>query len=163
MEKHDMTYGNARLPILSATLLSATLLLPVVAGAQSIEGNFRHSDINGDGAIDWSEHQATLAQTFQSIDSDRNGRFGPGEHFDWLIRTATARKEVPNGGSRQGARFIAKLAVESWDRDRNGTVSQAEYEANAEAAFNRNDTNHDKRMTLAEMKAGASPSVPVRQ
>ena len=150
-----MPYGNARLLVLLGVLLLST-----TASADEIEKKFRAFDANGNGAIEWSEHEADALKAYQAMDADHDGRVGPGEYFEWSMKESAALDEPPNGGSAEGARFLATVAIKAWDRDGNGTLSQAELKAAADASFQRGDTDHDKRMTLKEMQAASRPSAP---
>lgn len=140
---------------------------------------FRRADTNGDGYLTASEMRADADRFFATLDVDHSGEIDPGEITRYENHVAPEIQVVPfaradSGGERgrggrrgkqaqdlnpglEGAGRYGLLnipePVASADADLNRGVSKAEFEQAAVDRLTMLDTNHDGRLTLAELAA----------
>jgi Ca2+-binding EF-hand superfamily protein len=135
----------------AALLLTGPSALPASAQmastpapAQAKEGHFARLDTNGDGYVDKSEVRGPLAEHFDAIDSDHDGRLSREELK--AARAAHGMKGNKAGKEGKGG-GLAML-----DADHDGRVSWAEFSAGIKAHFDRLDANHDGYLDATEAR-----------
>lgn len=150
-----MTQGNARLLAL-LMLAQPIALVPAAASAapptDDPAARFKALDANGDDVFDLREQDATTAARFRDIDRGGNGRFGADEYLASIDRQYS---HLPPG-SMKG---LVPMGMEAMDRNRDGTVTAAEYAAHARASFDVCDADRNGRMTLEELRICSSPAL----
>lgn len=133
----------------SMTARGAALALAIVAGpglataegGPAVAGLFERLDLDGDGAVDRAELDRFRQARFLEADADRSGAITREE-----MRAAAERRAV-----RMARRIFARM-----DRDGDGLVARAEYDAvsagRMSRVFERFDGNRDGRVTRAEIR-----------
>lgn len=123
-------------PAVSAALAQTTAAPP--AG----EGRFARLDTNGDGFIDTSEAKGRLAEHFDQIDADHDGRLSRDE----LKAAHHGMKDGKPGKEGKGG-HLAML-----DTDHDGKVSWAEFTAGIKSHFDQLDANRDGYLDATELR-----------
>ncbi|RKF22522.1 hypothetical protein D6851_04690 [Altericroceibacterium spongiae] len=116
---------------------------------------FDRMDANGDGVLDDADREAREKQRFERLDTDGDGSISP-EEF-------AARKQAGKRGSGMGRRGHHGMRhggpggsgpmFMMADANKDGTVTRAEFDAQALSMFSRMDTNGDGTVTADERKA----------
>ena len=121
-------------------LTAAAIGLAVPAHAQGAtrqdaEVLIAEADANGDGNISREEFLARRSAAFDALDADESG--------------VLTEPEFENAVSERIRRF-SKRAFNTVDQDGDGTISQAEWDANPPRAFNKLDRNGDGVLSPSE-------------
>ena len=137
---------------LSGIGLAAVLGLgaPAVALAGDDAGSkFKSMDTNGDGKISEDEFEAVTDRKFVEMDSNRDGRVTVMEIDNYKARVD---KEKPAKG--WDTRYSSSEQVKKLDTNGDGSLTEAEFEAGADAKFEAMDTNDDDYLSKTEWEAG---------
>lgn len=94
-------------------------------------------DANGDTAVTKAELLAGVPAEWARLDGDQNGRVSPVEMDHWAALALGSRSATPGRIS--------------FDKNSNGTVSEAEFGRHLEIEFNRLDRNEDGILVRAEL------------
>ncbi len=110
-------------------------------------GRFAALDHNGDGYLDKSEVSGKLAENFDKIDANHDGKLSRDE-----LRAAW---KAHRGGHHHGhhGHHGHHMGLAAFDTDHDGRVSLAEFNAAMKMHFDRLDTNHDGYIDGSEMAA----------
>ena len=144
-----MRTRNTLMILTAALLLTGPAALSVAAQTASApppakEGHFAKLDANGDGFIDKSEARGPLAEHFDAVDTDHDGRLSREE-----LKAAHAAHQGMKG-DKPAKNHKGGLAV--LDADHDGRVSWAEFSAGIKTHFDGLDTNHDGYIDATEMR-----------
>jgi Ca2+-binding EF-hand superfamily protein len=164
---------HRHLPLAALVLLGAAPVFAATAAAQpaskpapnqiptraslinSMQGNFKSIDTNGDGTLNSAELQAAegkvmqqrlaalrnrVAGEFTKLDTNKDGQLSKAE---FMAAAPSAPKDAPNG-----AKLLSEL-----DKNKDGKVSVDEYRAPMLARFDSIDGNHDGTLSAAERQA----------
>lgn len=156
-------------------LLAAALAGTAIGGAALAQttpppapprGEAMRGDTDGDGRVSRAEAIAEADARFDRLDVDHDGKLSPDELTPRGRRGTGDRPAAPPppagadapppppppppppGGPMGGGRMLQRL-----DTDGDGTVSRAEYRAQAIKRFDRLDANHDGFIDQSEMDA----------
>jgi Ca2+-binding EF-hand superfamily protein len=140
-----MRTRNSLIISAAALLLTGPTGLPASAQVASTPapapakaGVFARLDTNGDGYIDKSEARGPLAERFDAVDTDHDGRLSREE-----LKAERAVHDMKRG----------KGGLAMLDTDHDGQVSWAEFSAAIKAHFETLDTNHDGYLDAGELRA----------
>ncbi len=127
-------------------------------------------DSNGDGMISAKEHAAGAKMMFDRMDANRDGyvtaaEMDAGRHAMMMKDGAGMQRgrDMPAGAMPAGGMAAGGMAaggmrpagmMSMMDSDGDGAVSAQEHAAHTKMMFDRMDTNHDGKITAAEMSAG---------
>jgi len=131
---------------LPAVPVGAQTTQPAAPAAPAGESHFARRDTNGDGFIGKDEARGHVAEHFDAIDTDHDGRLSRNE----LKAAWTAHRGMKGDKAGKGAGKAGHLAM--LDTDRDGKVSWAEFSAGIKAHFDRLDANHDGYLDAAELR-----------
>ncbi|MCF7749360.1 hypothetical protein KQ945_01280 [Bacillus subtilis subsp. subtilis] len=96
-------------------------------------------DRNRDGVVDRAEFDAVRAASFAATDTDGNGTLSLAEYTaEFDARLERQRVRVRADAARQ-----AKVRFDSLDKDKDGRMTFAEYQASGKRMFERADSNGD--------------------
>ncbi|MCJ8191061.1 EF-hand domain-containing protein [Sphingomicrobium aestuariivivum] len=127
--------------------------------ATELDSRFVSLDADGNGALDVAEMEVAASrraeamreaiarnqrQRFDALDKDGNGSLDF-EEFKALMRTPRVTPD-------------SETAVERFDSDGDGTVSQAEFRNGQLAIFDRLDTDGDGRLSEEERRNAGAPA-----
>lgn len=129
--------------------LFLTVLLVLVASAVSAfaetqEDRFAKIDANGDGAVSYEEHAASVDAEFGKIDASNTGSITVNQYAAWLAKE-------PPGWPPAVALSVARCYFKIVDADRDGRILASEYRGYNDRVFNWL-AGEDRRMTLVESK-----------
>ena len=134
----------------AAVTASSAFAQPATPNAQATQphahhgGRFATLDHNGDGYLDKTEVSGKLAENFDKIDTNHDGKLSRDE-----LRAAW---KAHRGGHHHG-HHGHHMGLAKLDTDHDGRVSFAEFTAAMRAHFDRLDTNHDGYIDSSEMAA----------
>lgn len=111
-------------------------------GAHNGGGHFAAMDHNGDGYLDKSEVSGKLAENFDTLDTNHDGKLSRDE-----LRAGWKMKHGGKGGDGH------HMQMSMLDTDHDGRVSFAEFTASMKAHFDRLDANHDGYLDSTELAA----------
>ena len=144
--------GKARAwPVLAMALTLAPATAWTAAGER-----LRRADADHDGFLSRAEAQRAsprLAQQFDAIDSDRDGRLSPQEIRNFGRGKGGARTRA-QGADQAGSPLASRFAAA--DRDGDGLLSRSEAESalpRVARKFDRMDANGDGGISLGELRA----------
>lgn len=112
-------------------------------------GRFSIVDVDQNGIVSDEEAASSADEVFSAMDLDDNGELSKDEYM-------TIRMGPQDGWNteRQAAREAAKEAqFDALDLDKNGTVSRADFIANAKAHFDAADKDGDGKVTPWEWRS----------
>jgi len=109
-------------------------------------GGIMRYDANKDGVVDKAEWNAGQEARFRSLDTNRDGRLTQEELFARTPAIGNSVLPSDRQAQRQSTYF------QRIDSDRDGTVSLAEFMAQADRNFARCDGNKDGRTDAAECR-----------
>ena len=121
---------------------------------------FQRIDTNGDGKIDQADREARHKARFDRIDADSNGAISYAEFTAKRGDRAEGRERMGRRGGRDGHRmgmrglrghggFVRGMA----DADKDGAITQAEFQTAALQRFDRVDADNNGTVTREERKA----------
>jgi Ca2+-binding EF-hand superfamily protein len=129
----------------------STLLAAAPAAAQmgdmSPAALLARSDLNGDGQVTRAEFDRARAERFRTFDRNRDGHIDRSD-FGMLLRLR------PGAGEKLGT------MISLGDKNADGRLSRAEYDAIPPIAFSMADTDHDGLVSRAELKAAQAKQRP---
>jgi Ca2+-binding EF-hand superfamily protein len=126
--------------------------LPVVAallvwtGALATLSSFDAMDTDRDGAITEHEHTGAAAKMFEAMDANGDGRVTAAEMH--------AAQEKVTGAKPTGKELSAADKIKAVDADGDGTLSVEEHAGGSSAMFGRMDTDRNGSLSQAEFDAG---------
>jgi len=120
------------------------VVLPRAAIADQ-EPTFESMDTNGDGKLSPDEHAAVAARMFERIDTN-------GDHKVTAIEMAAAYQKSTGEKLAKGATTAAAI-LKPIDTNGDGVLSADEHAAAARSMFTRMDTDHDGYLSKAESSA----------
>ena len=133
----------------------------LAATRRRFRDNFlRLYDTNRDGQVTRPEYDAVRAELFRQTDANKDGSLSEVEYVaEFAGRRRVEQGDRPIDDAYLRAITQASTRFESIDRDRNLSISRAEYDAVAERTFTRGDVNRDGVVTGADWDAlpGAHP------
>lgn len=157
-------------PLLIAALL-ATAMTGTLAAAQG-QGQGKGQgqgmmmefvgewDMNGDGTVRLDDMASRRLDQFNMFDLDGNGGIDTAEQGN-MAQTIAAATEANHGDAGKGqghgqggpgARIHAAMTADYADTDKNGTISQAEWEAATTRLFGALDRNGDGALDQADFR-----------
>jgi Ca2+-binding EF-hand superfamily protein len=109
--------------------------------AQPMPRMFMQADQNGDGVVDKNEYMHLREQIFSRLDKNGDGQVTQEE----LMEARSARAGTMSGapGMRQGR---AGTGMQRADKNGDGVISRAEWDARTEELFALRDRNKDGRI-----------------
>lgn len=111
-------------------------------------------DTNRDGTVTRAEYDAARDAIFRRTDTNGDGSLSEAEYvgeYEGRLRAEYGTREIDDTFRRQISQ--ASRRFESIDRDRNLSISRAEYDAVAERTFSRGDLNRDGSVTAQDWDA----------
>ena len=139
--------------LLISTVSAAALACAAGAAAQSAPGGAPAANAAAAGRashrLDPAEREARKRAAFDRIDANRDGTVTYAEYAaprHRAPRDPNAPRRARGTGSRRGSAL---------DADGDGVVTREEYMAAMQRRFERMDTDHDGRLSLAERRPGA--------
>ncbi|MBS7812834.1 EF-hand domain-containing protein [Roseococcus pinisoli] len=108
-------------------------------------------DTNRDGTVTRAEYDAVRDAVFRRTDTNGDGSLSEAEYvgeYEGRLRAEYGTREIDETFRRQITQ--ASRRFESIDRDRDLSISRAEYDAVASRTFNRADANRDGVVTEAD-------------
>lgn len=158
---------NLRLPALTAI---ATLAAAVPAIAAPHEGSaFIHDyDADQDGKVTRAEFDAGRVSRFRGTDTNGDGWLSEAEYVgEYRARlgkqlAASDRDEEKKTEERQRQMRQAKVRFGVLDKDKDGKMVQAEYDASGARAFAEQDADRDGTITMADVSATDSRRLAAR-
>lgn len=123
------------------------------------ENFFRLYDTNRDGVVTRAEYDAHRDAQFRRTDTNNDGALSEAEYV--AEYEARLRGERPVDDQFRRNIEQASRRFESIDRDRNLSISRAEYDAVAARTFSRMDTNNDGRVDASDI--GVAHPEPARR
>ena len=121
---------------------------------------FERMDVNRDGFVNRADQELRNRARFDRLDADNDGvlsfaEFNVRREISPFVRSDSARFESgPRAGGAARARTGMNLMRFWFDRNAEGSVSQAEFTAAALQWFDNADANGDGRLTAQERRAG---------
>jgi Ca2+-binding EF-hand superfamily protein len=125
--------------------------LPSVAFADH-EASFESMDSNGDGKISPDEHANATGQMFEKMDANGDGRVTAAE--------MTAAHQKITGKKPEKGEMTAVEKIKTMDTNGDSVLTVEEYAAGSQWMFQQMDTDHDGYLTKAEVKAGHQKFMP---
>jgi Ca2+-binding EF-hand superfamily protein len=134
---------------------------------QRAERTFARLDANRDGKIDTADRAVRQKARFDRIDANRDGQLSYAEFTAMRGQRDHKRADATNEHGRRGQHFARRgghrFAMRGFagrggmvrlaDADKDGAITQAEFQAAALSRFDRLDGNHDGTVTRDEAKA----------
>jgi Ca2+-binding EF-hand superfamily protein len=120
----------------------ATVAFAAAAHGPGKDDKFKSMDANSDGQISSAEHSASVTKMFGEMDADKDG---------FVTTTELDARHAAKGdkaGKMKSSDKIAKM-----DKDGDGKMSAAEYDAGASDMFKKADADNSGSLTQAEMSA----------
>ena len=128
---------------------------------------FARMDVNDDGVLDPADREAAMRQRFDAADTDGNGQLSFAEvtaaqESRRATRDERRAERAERGAGRPAMRRLLARGMgpigegrmfERADADSDGSVSQAEFTAEALARFDRADANGDGTISRDERRA----------
>ena len=134
--------------------LAAVIALPSVPGFAALPGAdllakviTKQFDTNSDGLIDQGEWQNGIAQGFKELDADHDGCI-TGKELDGLA--GPLAEETGDLAASLVAGMIKKLVL-TMDKDKDGSVSEKEFNELGNDFFTKLDTNKNGSIEAAEL------------
>ena len=126
--------------ILAAAALTAGIAVaqPTAQGAHH-GGHFAALDHNGDGYLDKNEVSGKLAENFDKLDTDHDGKL--------------SRDELRAAWKAHRDHDAHHMGLSKLDADHDGRISLAEFTTSMKARFDHLDANHDGYIDNAELAA----------
>lgn len=159
-----------RTPLLIAALIATALAGGAAAAQGQSQGQGKGKgagmmmefvgewDMNGDGAVRLDDVASRRLDQFAMFDLDGNGGIDAAEQAN-MAETITAATEANHGdggkGQGQGgpgARIHAAMTADYADADKDGTISQAEWEAATARLFGELDRNADGTLDQTDFR-----------
>jgi Ca2+-binding EF-hand superfamily protein len=119
--------------------------LPRAAFAEQ-EPSFESMDTNRDGKLSPDEHAAVAARMFQTMDANGDRKVTAAEMAAAYLKTTGTKMA-------QGASTAAEI-IKQIDSNHDGVLSADEHAALARSMFAAMDTNHDGYLSSVEAKGG---------
>lgn len=139
----DLPFGLALAALVSSTAPATAQAAPALSGRQ-LDGSqaiarMQDADANHDGAVTRAELVTYRNGEWQRFDRNSDGYFSADDLPGFL-------RDRWNGGK------LAQMR-ETYDRNRDGRISRAEFTSGPTPAFDVADANNDNRVTQTELKA----------
>ncbi|WP_338467325.1 EF-hand domain-containing protein [Novosphingobium sp. ZN18A2] len=141
----DDTDTSAAAPIVATPLPAITSDPEAAKPLTSFEGK----DANHDGAISQAEYAKAAQSIFQMMDADQNGTV--------TVQEMDAARTALGIGD---AALSSEKLIQQADSDGDGKLTLGEWMANANAQFDKMDTNQDGSIDRQEWDAAHQPSTP---
>lgn len=139
------------LPVATALVLGVALAGPALGADEEMpkspaEAEMKIMDTNHDGKITAMEHTVGAKKMFEMMDANENG-------------TVTASEMDMNRRQMMGAHgpkpeMSSADKIKVVDKDQDGELSSEEHFSASRKMFDEMDTDGDRALTLAEIKAG---------
>jgi hypothetical protein len=137
---------------LSGIGLAALLGLGAPAAAladDDASSRFKAMDTNSDGQISDDEFDASTDRKFVMMDSNHDGRVTVVEMDAY--KALTHKQKAAKGWD---TRYSSADQIKKMDANRDGSVTEDEFEDAAEAKFDAMDTDDNDRLSKSEWEAG---------
>jgi Ca2+-binding EF-hand superfamily protein len=167
----------AKKELLLGAVAAGLILSGAAAPAFAAKGEGKHHqrhaamierlDADKNGKVSLDEFKTNVSATFKTFDADGNGAVTKDEVKARQAALKDARKAVREAADadKDKAREALRAAGPFWlpgagkmfdraDTDKNGTLSEAEVLASAEAIFERRDSNKDGALDTADARPG---------
>jgi hypothetical protein len=115
------------------------------ASEAKLAEKFQEMDTNKDGKISMEEHDTWTSRRFDKMDTDGNGSVSGSE-------MKAAHQKVADKAGKSPEALAEKM--KALDTNSDGVLSRDEHEAGARAMFEKMDTNKDGFLTKAEVQSG---------
>ncbi|MFT3964672.1 MAG: hypothetical protein QM690_02165 [Sphingobium sp.] len=149
--------------------IAATMAAPALAAPH--EGNaFIHDyDIDKDGKVTRAEFDAVRLARYKATDANQDGGVSEEEYVSeyqgrlekQLAESDDTAERKAEDRQRQLRQAHVRFGV--LDKDKDGKISQAEYDASGARAFAEQDDDKDGVVTLADAKATAAKQLAARE
>jgi Ca2+-binding EF-hand superfamily protein len=134
---------------IGATGLAALLCMGGARDARAhedVDAKFQMMDKNGDGKISAEEHEEGAEEMFKKMDANGDGKVT-------IVEMDTAHEKMM-GKAGGKPRMTSSEKIKVIDTNKDGVVSEDEFEESSKVMFEKLDTNKDGYVTKAELKAG---------
>jgi Ca2+-binding EF-hand superfamily protein len=123
----------------------------VMAGGSSMESMFRSMDTNKDGKVSREEHEEAADRRFEEMDTNDDDKVTVTELEAAQTKMMGGKRAKPSGAAGEPS---AADKLQRMDNNRDGVLSEDEFEAGADQMFQMLDANSDGFITKAELDAG---------
>lgn len=131
--------------LLSSTVLAAMCFSPSLSGADDVRCSPRVTstpDVEGNGHLTATAHQAAAAKRFELIDTNKDGKVTADE-----VGASRGAESIAWAGRMTSTREkIAEL-----DTNKDGALTPKEYAESSQRVFSQLDTDHDGVLSDSEM------------
>ncbi len=152
-----MKVAIAALPILTLAALA-----PAHAAPHEGSAFVRDYDVDGDGSVTRAEFDATRVNRYRATDADKDGSVSEAEYVaEYQARlekqlAASNRSEEKKTEMRQRQMRQTHVRFKVLDSDKDGRMTQAEYDASGARAFAAQDVDKDGKISPTDVAATAA-------
>ncbi|HEX7858413.1 MAG TPA: hypothetical protein VF503_32420 [Sphingobium sp.] len=149
--------------------VAAAIATPALAAPHEGRAFIHDYDTNKDGKVTRAEFDAVRAQRFKATDANHDGTVSEDEYIsEYQARlekqlAASTDTEEQKTEERQRQMRQAHVRFGVLDKDKDGKMTQAEYDASGARAFAEQDDDKDGIVTQADATATAAKQLAARE